>query len=72
MIASEATSGAFKLLKLRQVMGITGLACSTVYKYCAKNNFPRPVQLGKRNVAWVEGEVQRWIEQKIHQRDMAS
>ena len=27
-----------RLLKLRQVMAITGLARSTVYKYCAGNN----------------------------------
>ncbi|UTW02909.1 AlpA family phage regulatory protein [Amphritea atlantica] len=25
-------------------MGITGLASSTVYKYCAENSFPRPVK----------------------------
>ncbi len=72
MIDSETATGAFKLLKLRQVMSITGLARSTVYKYCAENSFPKPIQLGERSVAWVEGEVQGWIEQKIYQRDMAS
>ena len=72
MIASRTALSAFKLLKLQQVMAITGLARSTVYRYCTEKDFPRPVQLGNRNVAWVEAEIQEWLEQKIHQRDMAS
>lgn len=60
------------LLKLRQVMAMTCLARSTVYKYCADNNFPKPIRLGERNVAWVEEEVQEWIYQKVHKRDKAS
>lgn len=64
--------GQSQLLKLRQVMAITCLARSTVYKYCAENNFPKPIRLSKRNVAWVEEEIEEWICQKIHRRDMAS
>ncbi len=58
-----------RLLRLRQVMSVTGLARSTVYKYCSENSFPRPIHLGERNVAWVESEVQQWIEHKIGVRD---
>lgn len=64
--------GQSQLLKLRQVMAITCLARSTVYKYCAENNFPKPIRLSKRNVAWVEEEIEEWICQKILRRDMAS
>ena len=60
------------LLRLKQVMDITCLARSTVYKYCAENNFPKPIRLSERNVAWVEEEIQEWICQKIRRRDMAS
>jgi prophage regulatory protein len=72
MIDSRTPTGPIKLLKLRQVIVITGLARSTVYRYCAENSFPKPIRLGERNIAWVEAEVQEWIEQKIHQRDAAS
>lgn len=65
----QITTSSLRLLRLRQVMSITGLARSTVYKYCSENNFPKPIQLGKRNVAWVESEVQKWIEHKIGVRD---
>ncbi|TKB51822.1 helix-turn-helix transcriptional regulator [Ferrimonas aestuarii] len=61
-----------RLLKLKQVMAMTGLARSTVYKYFSCQQFPKPVQLGARNVAWVEQEIQDWIAQKIALRDQLS
>ncbi|BDM66080.1 hypothetical protein NFHSH190041_35320 [Shewanella sp. NFH-SH190041] len=57
-----------QLLKIRQVMAITALPKSTLYKYCSDDTFPKPVHLGPRNVAWVAGEVQAWIRQKMEQR----
>lgn len=51
-------------------MHTTGLARSTVYKYIADGNFPKPVSLGERNVAWVENEIQDWIMERIEARDM--
>lgn len=58
-----------RLLKLKDVMYTTGLARSTVYKYISDGNFPKPVSLGERNVAWLESEIQDWIMEKIEQRD---
>ena len=64
----QPTPEHLQLLKLRQVMKLTCLARSTVYKYCADNSFPKPVKLGKRSVAWVESEVRERIKQKMFQR----
>ncbi|REC94964.1 helix-turn-helix transcriptional regulator [Kushneria indalinina] len=61
-----------RLLKLKDVMFLTGLARSTVYKYIAMGTFPKPVSLGERNVAWVEDEINNWIESKIKERDEAA
>lgn len=58
-----------KLIKLKTVMEYTGLARSTVYKFIAEGRFPKPVKLGVRMVAWVESEVQEWIQEKIEHRD---
>lgn len=66
------SSPTLKLLKLRHVMAMTSLARSTIYRYCSDNNFPKPVKLGKRNVAWVESEVQAWIEHKSRLRNISS
>lgn len=58
-----------KLLKMRDVMALTSLAKSTIYKYIDIEGFPKQVRLGSGSVAWVEGEVLDWIEAKIAQRD---
>lgn len=60
-----------KLIKLKQVMECTGLARSTVYKFMAEGQFPKPVKLGVRMVAWVETEVHAWVHEKISTRDTA-
>ena len=50
-----------RLIKLKDVTSLTGLARSTIYKYISEERFPKPVSLGERNVAWVEEEIQDWI-----------
>jgi prophage regulatory protein len=59
-----------RLIKLKAVMDCTGLGRSTVYNYIAENQFPKPVSLGLRAVAWVASEVQNWILEKIEARDL--
>ncbi|MDP4537867.1 AlpA family transcriptional regulator [Alkalimonas collagenimarina] len=59
-----------KLIKLKAVMECTGLARSTVYKFIAEERFPKPVKLGARMVAWVEEEIQKWILERISERDL--
>ncbi len=61
-----------KLIKLIDVKNTTGLARSTIYKYIADGSFPKPVSLGVKAVAWVESEVQEWIQEKIEARDCKS
>lgn len=68
MSTPQPNSSHPQLIKLRQVMKMTCLARSTVYKYCADNYFPKPIKLGERNVAWLESEARVWIEQKMFQR----
>jgi len=58
-----------KLIRLQQVMAITGLGRSTIYKYISDGWFPRPVPLGGRSVGWVESEVHEWIFARIEDRD---
>jgi prophage regulatory protein len=61
-----------KLIRLKQVMECTGLARSTVYKFIAEGDFPKPVKLGTRVAAWVEAEVFAWMESKVNSRDNAA
>jgi len=58
-----------RIIRLRDVMELTGLARSTVYKYVEAGTFPQPVPLGGRSVGWVEQEVEDWVLARIEERD---
>lgn len=58
-----------KIIRLKDVIGSTGLGRSTIYKYVAEGAFPKPVSLGDRCVGWVESEVQDWILDRVIERD---
>jgi len=59
-----------RIIRLKEVMKMTGLGRSTVYKYIAESTFPRPVSLGDRCVGWLESEVFGWIAGKVEERDI--
>lgn len=60
-----------RLIKLPEVMDKTGLGKTTVYKLLKENAFPVPVTLIGKSKAWVDYEVEEWIEERILSRDRA-
>jgi len=60
-----------KLIRIRSVVEITGLSKSYIYQLVAKDLFPKSIQLvpGGSSVAWVESEINDWIESRIQSRD---
>lgn len=59
------------LIRIRRVMGKTGVSKSQIYRLAQMGEFPLPVKLTAQSVAWVEQEVDHWIEQRIANRDNA-
>ena len=57
------------LIRLPEVIARTGRSRSRIYGDIAKGEFPRPVRIGGQSVAFVEAEVDAWIEAKIAARD---
>lgn len=57
-----------KILRLRQVMELTGLSRSTLYLYIQNQEFPKQVRLGPKLVGWVDDEVNAWLHKKIQSR----
>ena len=53
------------LLRLKRVLGRTGLGRSTLYKLISEDAFPSPVQLAKRAVAWRREDVDRWASERV-------
>ncbi|CAH8188285.1 Transcriptional regulator [Vibrio aestuarianus] len=61
-----------RFLRLKDVMSLTGLGRSTIYKFMAdETDFPKSVPLGGRAVAWVESEIEEWMESRLSMRDNA-
>jgi len=50
-----------KLLSLKQVIALVGLAKSTIYRLMEAGDFPRPLKLGSRCVRWLVDDVNAWI-----------
>lgn len=50
-----------KHLRRAAVENLTGLARSTIYDLMAKGEFPRPVKLTGKAVAWPESAISEWL-----------
>ena len=61
-----------KFLRLPDVIERTGYKRTTIYEMIKAGNFPAPVHLGPRAVAWVESEVEAWMQERIDARDQAA
>jgi prophage regulatory protein len=50
-----------KLLRVPQVVALTGLSRMTIYRMEKRGEFPDRVQLGPNSIAWHEQDVNNWI-----------
>lgn len=53
------------LLRLQHVLGRTGLSRSGAYQLIAQGEFPKPIPLNGRAVAWDSQAIDAWIESRI-------
>ena len=68
-----------RLIRLPEVLSRTGYGRTTIYRKMEDGSFPRSVKLGgppkdpeafdSRAVAWIEDDVDQWIESRIEERD---
>ena len=71
-----------KFIRLPEVLSRTGYGRTTIYRKMEDGSFPRSVKLGgppidpnvfdSRAIAWIEDEVEQWIESRIEERDLGS
>jgi len=57
-----------KLLRLAEVRNRVPYSRSTIYQLIAQGKFPKPISLGERAVAWLESDIDAWIEARIASR----
>ena len=53
------------LCRLPAVIRRVSMSRSSIYAAIARNEFPAPIKLGARSVAWVESEISEFIDKRI-------
>ena len=54
-----------RFLRLKDVIRITSLSRSTIYRYVASGIFPKQIEIAPKIVVWLESDVQKWMSEKI-------
>lgn len=58
-----------RFLRLKDVMEKTGLSKSAIYSKIKEGEFPASVPIGSRTVAWLESDINDWLEWRVQVRD---
>lgn len=56
---------ATRLIRLPEVLERTGYGKARIYRLISEGRFPAPVKIGVRAVAFVESEVDEWIQSVV-------
>ena len=69
--SNRETDQATRLIRIREVIQLTGISKSYIYQLVNQGIFPKSIQLipGGSSVAWVESEILDWIDERIEERN---
>ena len=54
-----------RFIRLQLVIEKCGKSRSSIYACMKNGTFPKAVKLGVRSTAWIEGEIDDWLHQRI-------
>lgn len=54
-----------RFLRLREVQQRVPLARSSIYMKVSRGEFPKPIHISARAVAWLESDIDEWINGRI-------
>lgn len=53
------------LIRLSEVQRRTGYSKAWIYRLLKESRFPKSIKIGSRSIAFVESEIDEWIDQRI-------
>lgn len=53
------------LIRIANVIARTGKSRSSIYRDMKNKTFPASVSIGEKTVAWLESDIDGWIEERI-------
>lgn len=54
-----------RLLSMRQVLERVPVSRQQIYLWISQGTFPRQIRMSENRVAWLEMDIEKWIEQKV-------
>ena len=54
-----------RIIRLKEVVELTGLSRSTIYKLMNDDKFPKSNKLGAKSVGWHMRDIQAWLQRSI-------
>ena len=58
---SEMSVPEDRILRLPEVMRLTGLSKATIHRRYRNGTFPTPVRLGQQSIGWWYSEIRKWL-----------
>lgn len=59
-----STSDFDRLVRIKELKKMIGLSHSSIYRHMSNGNFPKPIHLSERSVAWKPSVIDGWIKTK--------
>lgn len=61
--ATHATSGVL-IYRKATLLAKLGISTTTLRRWMAEDNFPKPKQLGPRAVGWIAAQIDEWLDNR--------
>lgn len=61
MNSDEQVASGNRIIRIKQVLEITGFSRTTLWRMRKSNSFPKAVQLGDSIIGWYERDIHTWI-----------
>ena len=55
------------LMRLPEVIKLTGFRRSQIYRLVNIGEFPKQVKISSKSAAWLESELEEWMDKKIQE-----
>ena len=65
MLSPAVTNQKTRFIKIKEVVSRAGICRVAVYNKMRTGEFPKNIKLGVRSVAWLESDIDEWIDSKI-------
>lgn len=56
-----------RLIRMPEVLSKTGFKKFWIYLLISNDSFPKPIKMGARAIAFVEAEIDQWVEDRINE-----